>query len=140
MSFSFYKNIEYIINNDHGSLIVSLNETIQVSNRALYIIELILNANLMSAQSYNKGIKYLTNYKYNIPIVINHTFALLQSKANKNYETIWINYNQVSHIDNENYIIFKSGKKIKFNNSLNYYENQINKINMILQLDLFNNK
>ena len=132
-SFSFYQNIEYIKNNIEGSIIYINNIKYSSNKRTKYIIEFILKIHFTSIRSYYTSISYYLNYKYNIPICLGNRLILIQSGSIKNYETFWINYNQVKKIK-ANTIYFWSGNKIDYFNKHSYWINQINKASKIVTL------
>lgn len=132
-SFSFFQNIEYISNNKEGVIICINNESFQINNRAAYIIEHLCKLNFTSLLTYNKSVKYLSKYKYNLPLVLNKNLILVPSKAIKEYDCLWINYQQVIAFK-DNYIYFESGNMINFNNTNKYWNNQVKKISEIKKL------
>lgn len=140
MSFSFYKNIDYIKNKSFGAVISIKNNEYQINNRSLYIVQNLCLYNLFSLEGYYQGVKKVTNYKYNIPVLINYDLILISSLGIKEYDNLWINFNNVHCFDELNNIVFKSGSKLIFNNSRNYYNKQIEKINTINKIIKRNNK
>ncbi|WP_129747474.1 competence protein ComK [Haploplasma axanthum] len=123
--------MEYIVNNEYGSLVYLRKKQIQIKERSLYVINHICKLKLTSLKSYSTGIKLTLDYKYNIPILLNHYLYLCPLGNMQNYETIWVNYKEISNIrlDNEKMILcFYSGNEISIEKNFSFWKQLENKI------------
>lgn len=129
---NFYQDIEYCYNNNYGSRLITINGKLDYKYSAKHLVNLLCNISLTSLSSYNKSIKKLFNFKYNNPIVLNKITLIVIGNINS-YETIFINYNNISKIDiiSEEEVLFKfySNKELIVNKKYEYIKKQIDKIN-----------
>lgn len=130
-SFSFFQDIEYIMNNEYGSVVCLRKKQIQIKERSLYIINYICKLKLTSVKSYATGIELTLDYKYNIPILLSQQLYLCPLGNIQKYETIWINYKEISNIrlDNEKIILcFYSGNEILVEKNFSFWKQLENKV------------
>jgi|GEM_PF-5973629 len=128
---NFYQSIEYFYNNNDGTKIITINEDLTYKYSAKHLVNILCNISLTSLNSYNKSIRKIFNFKYNNPIVLNKITLLVIGNIN-NYDTVFINYNNVYEIKsiNEDKVLFKfySNRELIINKSYDYIDKQIDKI------------
>lgn len=128
---NFYQSIEYFYNNNDGTKIITINEDLTYKYSAKHLVNILCNISLTSLNSYNKSIRKVFNFKYNNPIVLNKITLLVIGNIN-NYDTVFINYNNVYEIKsiNEDKVLFKfySNRELIINKGYDYIDKQIDKI------------
>ena len=131
--YAFYQNVDYIKNNNDGTLLFLENSKYQYDYSVIHFINYICLINITSLKTYNKAINRLYNFKYNNPLVLNN-IILLQTGNINSYETKWINYKnieKIESIDDKTLINFYSKNQLIIDKPIKYFNNQINKISKL---------
>jgi len=120
--------INYIINSNLGVEIYK-NDTLEIINGTslTYIKKLCIEA-LFTYDGYLKSVKKKFNFKYKIPVYINDSIILIQTKRARDYDNIWINYASIKNLKyniDSIEITFYNNKILKLNQSFIKLEKQI---------------
>ena len=135
-SFSFYQEINYIINDSLGSIIFTNNEKILIKERAFYVVNYICMNYLTSIETYNKALRNILGFKYKIPIYLSSNLIIIFTKNIKAYYNIFINYNNILSavkVNEKIVLTFKNNETLNTEYSVKSFNNQVNRINILIK-------
>jgi competence protein ComK len=126
--------IEYITNNQYGSIMYTINQSKQLKKTSLSIIKRLCMESFFTYEGYLKSIKKYYPISYKIPIFINESMQFIQTKRARDDDNIWINFAAIINIkviDQGVILEFMSGSKLFINISDHYIKSQIHYLEQI---------
>lgn len=120
--------IEYMVNNGFGSIIYYTDHQEQISINNLSFIKRLCIEFVFTYEGYIKAVKKNSKFKYKIPVYIDDSLLLIQTRRVRSDDNIWFNYASVTNViclDQGVELEFMSGNKLFINISYEALKTQI---------------
>jgi len=120
--------IEYMVNNGFGSIIYYTDHQEQISINNLSFVKRLCIEFVFTYEGYIKAVKKNSKFKYKIPVYIDDSLLLIQTRRVRSDDNIWFNYASVTNViclDQGVELEFMSGNKLFINISYEALKTQI---------------
>ncbi len=117
-----------MVNNGFGSIIYYTDHQEQISINNLSFIKRLCIEFVFTYEGYIKAVKKNSKFKYKIPVYIDDSLLLIQTRRVRSDDNIWFNYASVTNViclDQGVELEFMSGNKLFINISYEALKTQI---------------